>query len=515
MSAGLTHAEAFELFDLTPAEWYIIESEWAEDDLVSFIKLYYRGYRPAWYHFLIADELRKVSDKETLRLMLIMPPRHGKSTLVSRYFPAWHLGRYPDDRIIATSYASRLAHRFGRFNRNLVADDRYPFEGIELARDSRAAEVWDIMGHQGGYIAAGLDGSITGEGAHVLLIDDPVKSAKEADSETVRETTIEWYTETAYPRLQANGAIVVVGTRWRDDDLLGYILEQSETGQGDEYKVIKFPAINADGEALWPDEYPVPELEKRRLNMTKRMWAAQYQGEPQTDEGSILKRWYWRFWYPRGKPLPPVEVKGPKGTMVRIEPEELPTFFDKKLQSWDMAFEDAENNSWVVGQVWYKRHENRYLIDQFRAHVDMVGSALAVKTMTALNPDVHRKLIEKKANGPAVISYLRTQVGGMIPINPEGSKESRVWATQPYAEGGNIFLPHPLIAPWVLDLIDECAKFPVGSDDDQVDALTQANIDFSTLGSAKTTATSYAGGGTNGRSNGHNGPWAAEEDEYE
>lgn len=491
---------------LSGPEWIYLEREWAQDDLISFIKLYNPNYKPAWFHFLIAEKLKQVSDGEIDRLMIVMPPRHGKSTLISRFFPAWHLGRHPDDHIMATSYSGRLAHRFGRFTRNLIADDRYPFPGVHLAQDSRSADLYDIEGREGGYLAAGLDGTLTGEGADILLIDDPTKSAKEADSETMREGAIEWYTETAYPRLQARGRIVVVGTRWRDDDLLGYIMNHEEN-DSDEFEVVKFPAIDEDGKALWAEMYPIEELAKRRKNMTRRMWAAQYQADPTPDEGSIVKRWWWKYWHHPGQPLPPVKVKGPGGTPIYVYPEPLPTFFDRSLQSWDMNFQETTDGSFVCGQVWHSRGSRRYLMpDQYHMRVEFTDAVLAVKVMTARNPKVIRKLIERKANGPAVISQLRGKIGGIVAVEPEGSKESRVYAVSDLVEGGDVYLPHPSLASWVDakdGFLDEWAQFPNAKNDDQVDAGTQALLDFEQKGHTATRATSYAGASTNGHSNGH------------
>jgi predicted phage terminase large subunit-like protein len=482
---------------LLGAEYDAIETEWARDDLISFVRRYDPSYKPSWYHFLIAQKLKDVSDGLTQRIIFILPPRHGKSTLVSRYFPAWHLGRHPEEREIAISYAGRLAHRFGLFSRNLVSHPRWPFPDVKLAKDSRSADVWDLEGRNGGYIAAGVDGSITGEGANILLIDDPTKSAREADSETVREATIEWYRETAYPRLQAGGRIVIVGTRWRDDDLLGYVIEQSENGQGDTFEIVYFPAIDEDGQALWPEMFPLEELAKRERNMTRRMWAAQYQGVPITDEGGTFKRWEWKYWHPVDMWLPPVEVVGPTGQTMLVEAIPLPRVFDRSVQSWDATFQETANGSFVVGQVWASLGPRRFLLDQYRARVDFTQSLLAIRTMTAKWPLVVRKLVENKANGPAIISTLRSKIAGIVPVEPSGSKEQRANAVSPFVESGDVYLPHPALYAWVGEkkgFIDEAARFPFGENDDQVDAMTQALLDFETKGaSTQTRSNSYAG----------------------
>lgn len=512
---------------LVGPEYDLLEQEWARDDLISFVSRYDPTYRPSWFHFLIADILREVSDGMRDRELFILPPRHGKSTLVSRYFPAWHLGRHPEERVIATSYAARLSERFGRFSRNLIANPKWPFPNVDLARDSRAADVWDLSNHSGGYLSAGVDGSITGEGADILIIDDPVKSAKEADSETVRESTIEWYRETAYPRLQRGGRIVVVGTRWRDDELLGWLIDNSEKDTGDQFNVTLFPAVNDKGEALWPDEFPREELAKREKNMTRRMWAAQYQGVPVTDEGGTFKRWHWKYWHPAGTWLPPVEVTGPNGETLYIESIPLPKYFDKTVQSWDATFKETVSGSYVVGQVWGAILTKRFLIDQYRARIDFTDTILAIKTVSSKWPLVTRKLIEDKANGPAIISTLRGKISGIIAVEPEGSKESRANAVSSFVESGDVYLPHPAIAPWVNDgkesFIEEAGKFPYGAYNDQVDGMTQALLDFeSKKHAAPTKKRDYAGmtaspkvpsNGYLGSRNGHRGQWGDDGDD--
>jgi len=460
-------------------EWEATEAQWAREDLISFVRRLSPAYRPAAHHFLIADALERVTRREIDRLLIVMPPRHGKSTLASRYFPAWYLGQRPNDRVMATSYADRLAYRFGRFTRNVMQSPGNPF-GLRLAPDSKSAEQWDLDGHAGGYLAAGVGGSITGEGANLLLIDDPTKNAQEADSETFRERAIEWYQDTAYPRLEADGAVVVIGTQWREDDLQGWLIDQQAHG-GDTWTVLRLPAIagvddplgRAPGEALWPEKYPVERLLRTKAAMTSRMWQAQYQASPQPSEGGTFKRHWWRFWHHPTFPLPPVLVKLADGTLHLCLTVPLPPRFDDQLQSWDMSFRQTVAGSYTVGQVWGRTGAGAYLVDQYRARVDFPDAVLAVRAMTAKHPAAHAKLVENKANGPAIVATLRGEVTGMIEVEPDGGKEARANAVTPFVEAGNVYLPHPDIAPWVTALIDEAAAFPHGANDDQVDGLSQ------------------------------------------
>lgn len=222
--------------------------------------------------------------------MIFMPPRHGKSELASKRFPAWCLGRNPKRQIIAASYNSDLANDFGRNVRNIVAEPEFGqvFPGIGLAADSQAANRMNTN-HGGAYVAAGVGTAVTGRGANIALIDDPFKDREEADSERRRELVWDWYRSTLYTRLMPGGAVVLIQTRWHEDDLAGRLLEQ-DAGQWD---VLELPAINDAGEALWPAWYPVDTLQRIKATVGPREWSALYQQKPQPDEGTFFKReWF-------------------------------------------------------------------------------------------------------------------------------------------------------------------------------------------------------------------------------
>lgn len=226
-----------------------------------------------------------------------MPPRHGKSELASKRFPAWCLGRDPKRQIIAASYNSDLASDFGRNVRNLVAEPEFGqvFPGVTLAPDSQAANRMNT--NKGGtYVAAGVGTAVTGRGAHIALIDDPFKDREEADSERRRELVWDWYRSTLYTRLMPGGAIVLIQTRWHEDDLAGRLLEQ----EGDQWEVLELPALGDTYEALWPEWYPVEALERIRDTIGPREWSALYQQRPQPDEGTFFKR----EWFKTDGPLP-------------------------------------------------------------------------------------------------------------------------------------------------------------------------------------------------------------------
>lgn len=391
------------------------------------------------------------------RLIVSMPPRHGKSELVSRYFPAWYLGTFPDKRIILVSYEADFAATWGRKARDLLEEHGPSLFGIRVSGKSSAANRWDIEGHEGGMVTAGVNGPITGKGADIGIIDDPVKNDQEAMSVTYQERTYEWYKSTFRTRIQRDGAIILIMTRWHENDLAGKLLAAQEE-EGEKWEVVSLPAIAEDndplgrefGQPLCPDLFSKDALESIKKAVGSYWWAALYQQRPSPAEGGIFKRNWWQYY------------------------RRVPDRFDEIIQSWDMTFKDTKTADFVVGQVWGRKGADKYLLDQVRDRMDFPATIQAVRTLSAKWPQARVKLVEDKANGPAVIATLKKEISGLIPVEPQGSKESRAWAVSAEVEAGNVYLPDPSIAPWVHDFIEECAAFPNGANDDQVDAMSQA-----------------------------------------
>lgn len=258
----------------------------AADQLIKFTEYTLPSYRPAEHHRLIAKKLEAVERGEIDRLIICMPPRHGKSELASRRFPAWYLGRHPGHSVIAASYNSDLASDFGREVRNIVSGPEFGcIFDTTLRADSSAANRWHTDAG-GMYVAAGVGTAVTGRGADILLIDDPIKDREEADSELKRQKIWDWYTSTAYTRLHPGGRIVVIQTRWNEDDLAGRLLATNE----DNWEVLELPALSDDGSALWPDFYPANVLNRIRTSIGPRNWSALYQQRPAPEEGDFFKR---------------------------------------------------------------------------------------------------------------------------------------------------------------------------------------------------------------------------------
>ena len=440
----------------------------ARQSLASFVLYTCHGYLMGWVHQEICAALEQfladVQAKKSPRLIITMPPRSGKSEIVSRRFPAYALGRNPDLQIIATSYGADLSARFNRDVQRIIDDDPYrkvfPETSLSSGKGSyiRTSDLFEIVGHKGAYRSTGVGGGITGQGADILIIDDPVKDRASADSQTIRESTWDWYTSTAYTRLSPGGGVIVMCTRWHTDDLVGRLIERARVGDGDQWQVINYPAIAEDdephrkaGDALHPERYPIEALERIKTAVGARDWAALYQQHPVPDGGAIFKTDWVQHW------------------------KKLPDGFDDACISWDMAFKDLETSDYVVGQVWGRKGSSFYLIDQFRGRWDFVKTVEQFCIAVAKYPWVVSKLVEEKANGAAVLSVLQKKVIGMIPIKPKESKEARAFAVTPLWEGHNIYLPPKDQFPWVeQDFLTELASFPSGAHDDQVDAMTQA-----------------------------------------
>lgn len=398
---------------------------------------------------ILCSKLEAVEKGTLKRLMVFLPPRSGKSEVTSKKFPAWYLGKHPDREIILSSYAADLAYDFSRISRETLKEWGHIW-GVELSEKSSAVGRWGLQGFRGGMMAAGVGGPITGRGAHVALIDDPIKNWQDAQSIVLRERAWGWYKTTLRTRLAPGGAIVLVQTRWHEDDLAGRLMADMEAG-GEQWEIVKLPAYDeAHDKYLWEARYPRSEYEATKKALGSHLWSAMYQQEPHPEEGGILKRNWWKFY------------------------KAIPSHFDIIIQSWDMTFKDLQTSDYVVGQVWGKEKGDFYLLDQFRARVDMPGTSRALKSLTAKWPKAWQKLVEDTANGPAIIQTLRHEVSGLLPIHPKESKIARAYSVTPLMESGNVYLPDPSICAWIHDFIEECSAFPNGTHDDQVDACTQA-----------------------------------------
>lgn len=438
----------------------------ARDKFLAFVTYTKPNYEVNWHHRHLCDKLDKFARGEIKRLMVFMPPRHGKSELVSRRLPAYILGLNNNAKIIASSYGDSLASSMNRDVQRIIDTSEYrsifpetmiPDFGAP-SRWARNNDLFEIIGYDGSYRCCGVGGSITGHGGDFALIDDPIKNWEQASSPTYREKTWEWYQSTFLTRLEKNDCILLTLTRWHEDDLAGRLLEQANNDpEADQWEVVIFPAIKEDdknkddirvvGEALWPNKYDLNRLNKIRKNLGTKFWNSLYQQSPSAMEGNIVKKTWWKFY------------------------DSVPLELDQVWQSWDLTFDETEKGSYVVGTIWGRKRENHYLIDLYRERCGFNDQLKMVRQAKLKYPETTRILVEKKANGSALISVLQSEIPGIIPVEPHGSKEMRAESICHIIESGNVWLPKN--KPWVQDYIDEHTNFPNGKNDDQVDSTSQ------------------------------------------
>jgi predicted phage terminase large subunit-like protein len=404
---------------------------------------------PAKHLIFLNRKLLDIAAGRIKRLFVSMPPRHGKSELISKYFTAWYLGSFPDHRVILTSYEADFASQWGRKSRDILEEWGHLF-GIELRHDSNAANRWEIKGREGGMQTAGAGGPITGKGANLFIIDDPVKNSEDADSERMREKMWDWYRSTAYTRLEPDAAMLGVMTRWHDDDLAGRILEL----EGDDWEFINLPALAADddplgraeGEALWPERYPREELERIQRTVGSRVWNALYQGLPVPEGGEIMRSEWWHEYDHTVSP-------------------------DIVVQSWDTAFKSGQDNDYSVCTTWGIAGNDYYLLDLWRGRVEYPElRRVALQLYEKWRPS--KVLIEDKASGQSLIQELKKGTPmPLIAVKVDKDKVTRAHAATPLIESGRVLIPKH--APWAATLVKECADFPHGKHDDIVDSVTQ------------------------------------------
>ncbi len=452
----------------------------ARNSLIDYCILTQDDYDPNWHHELIAKKLEEVESGEVRRLMLFMPPRHGKSELATVKFPAWYLGRNSNKEIICCSYTAELAEKFGRDTRDIVNDGVHAtiFPEGGLKKGSKSATRWRVGKRgKGGFLATGVGGSITGMGAHVLIIDDPIKNREEASSPTYREKVWNWYTSTAYTRLEKGGAIIIIQTRWHDSDLAGKVLERDGEvgyyfdkskgiwvkGEGKEsdekgiWEVVRFPAIATEnekyrkkGEALWSEKYDLAELGKIKKAIGLMDFSALYQQNPIDVEAQTFKDNWFRYW----KAIP---------NKVRYF-----TAVDPAISQKTRADES------VVLTVARDVHDNVYVMEYFHKKVD--PSALIAEIFRQQAKYNSKVGVESQQYQYSLVHYMKQEQQKMgkyinvIPVRQTANKETRILGLEPFYRNGMIF--HPPGGSDALE--DQLKRFPNGKHDDIIDALNIA-----------------------------------------
>lgn len=424
---------------------------------------------------LINQRLTHTLNTPDGRLIISMSPQEGKSQLGSRRFPLWALTQNPDLRVAVASYEANIARRWGRAIRDDITQHT-DLLGLTVRPDLSAQHEWQLTGHQGGVFTAGVGGAMTGRPVDLLIIDDPVKGREQADSPTIQQKTWDWWTDTALTRLAPGAPVVLILTRWSEHDLAGKLLAD----QPDVWEFLNIPAQAdhrpQDGETdplgRAPGEFMLSargrttaQWEARKRASGPATWAALYQGRPAPAEGGIFPT----DWPTYDQPMWTVETDGR-----HLIPGLTQHAGGELIQSWDLSFTDGNSSDFVVGQVWLRQGANTYLVDMFRGRIDFTRTLQAIRDMSAKWPQAGVKLIEDKANGPAVINSLRRELPGIIPVTPEGGKVVRAHAVSPFVHARNVHLPAAALLPSVQELRAEALNFPNASHDDTVDALTQA-----------------------------------------
>lgn len=451
----------------------------AKKSLIDYAILLQKNYVPNWHHELIAEKLQEVADHKIRKLMIFMPPRHGKSELASIKFPAWYLGRHPEKRVMSCSHTAQLAEEFGRNTRNTVDNEVHGmiFPDSKLQRGSKAVDNWKVS-ERGGYIGTGIGGSITGKGADILIVDDPLKDAEEAESPLIRKKIYDWYTSTAYTRLEKNGAVIIIMTRWHDDDLAGRLLEQEgergyikdkktnkwikfdgENGLNSEFgkwTVLKFPAIaekdehfRRRGEPLWPGKYDLEALEDKKASVGLKVWGAEYQQDPVNEEGAEFKKEWFKIW-----------TQLPKNV--------------KYVTTVDLAIGQKESaDDTVVMTTCIDVHENIYIVEYKNWHATptdtineiyrqqkLYNSIVGIESVGYQAALLHYIQLEGRKRG----KYLQVEA-----IRTNTNKEAKIRGLIPYYNNGLLF--H---ANGMQELEEQLKRFPSGKHDDIIDALAMS-----------------------------------------
>ncbi len=434
----------------------------ARDSFRHFIEYVQPTYEFNWHHLQLIDALQRLAERRYSRLIVMMPPRHGKSELVSRLFPAWCFARNKDEQIILASYSADLAGAMNRDCQKIITSDAYKtlFPNVRLSesRDDNAVKNtkrFDIVGGKGHYIAAGVGGGITGSGATVGIIDDPVKNSQESDSKTYRDKTWAWYTSTFETRFEPDNIEIICQTRWHEDDLTGRILQDVEP----DTEIISLPALAEKdeahrkiGEALWTRKYNRARLLKRQKKVGTRTWNSLFQQRPSAEDGDKIKR-TWFSWYDPRK--------------YKIEGKRVNYYFDT-------AYTDKEQNDPTAGLAYIKEGADYYLLECDAQHLEFLESMEFVKDFCQRNGYSLRSVVrvEPKATGKSLVQTAKKQtaLNVMEGKPPKGDKVSRVNQCAGTLEAGRVHLPLGMI--WTAAFLDECAAFPNGAHDDRVDCLT-------------------------------------------
>jgi predicted phage terminase large subunit-like protein len=487
MVAQLAPEQINELLDLDA-----IRTTLAEKSLRHFVRQAWHvvepgtAYQHNWHIDALCDHLEATLDGRIRNLLINIPPRSMKTLIVSVFFPAWAWIQRPELRFLYASYAQRVSEERSVSCRTVIESGWYQDRWgnrVHIADDDNGKQRFGNT-RRGYCLATSVGGAVTAFGADILVADDP-HNVQQAESEAVREAAVRWWNRSMSTRLNnpKTGIRIVVMQRVHEDDVAGSVLKRGtythlnipmEYEPTDYVSPLGWQDPRTDlGELMWPDRFDAEKIAEYKAELGSYGYASQMQQRPTPLAGGILKHHWFRFWQYRGTNLPPVEVIDGDGRCIAHPVIDLPGFFDDQLQSWDLSFKETRSGSYVVGLVGGVLGAHCYLLDRYRERTDFPGTVAAFLEMTHRYPNAVTKLVEDKANGPALMDTLRSKVPGIVAVSPDGTKEARMHAASPFIEGGGLVLPHPRIAPWVEEYIAELTTFPFGVHDDQADATSQ------------------------------------------
>ena len=445
-----------------------LEKKKIRDSYIRYIKYVHPKYVFTKFHTLISNICQSIVEKvekgEKVRICLSVPPQHGKSYSITETLPSWFIGRNPDLRCIVTGYNADMAEKFGDRNRQLVKQYGKDLFGIEISDSQDNKTLWDIAKHEGGMYAAGILGGITGNPGSLIIVDDPYKNGQEAENEDIRNKVYDTFADSVTTRVCGIGnAIIVIHTRWHDDDLIGRLEKLGG------WVIINIPAIwesgvdkmlgRKVGETLCPEigkDADFMLMQKRTLGNKK--FNALYQGKPYVEGGNYVKRENLRFYNETTKP----------------------PFFEELTLSCDLTFGETSNTSDPYCMtLWGRKGADHYLLNVWDKKANFTDTLRTLRIISSENPQMRRKLIEKKANGKATYDTLNSEIGGFVLFDPKGdSKETRLNSVTPYFESGNVWFPDETLLPNIEDYVTQLLRFPNYAHDDFVDTISQYLLNY-------------------------------------
>jgi predicted phage terminase large subunit-like protein len=423
---------------------------------------------------LLNRKLIDLAYGSTRRLIVTMPPRHGKSMLISQYFPAWYIGMFPDRRVMLASYEAGFAATWGRKARDVLEELGPSLFNIKIRDDSSAADRWDIRGRTGGMVTAGVGGPLTGKGADILLIDDPVKNAEDAASKTMRDKAWEWYQSTAYTRLEPNGAAILIMTRWNEDDLAGRILKDMQGG-GEHWEVLDLPAIADEndqlgrkvGEALWPERFTIERLLEIKKTLGTYYFSALYQQRPQPQGQTRFRREWFRY---------ATKENGVYTLQTTTGPKRWDESLCWKFQTCDPSASESETADFFALSTWAVTPDKELVLlgcVHIRADTTKHDDVLAQARMR-WNPTFQG--VENKTFGLNIIQALVKLGYAIKALKADIDKVSRSIPISTRYENGMVY--HMKDADCLDEYELELLAFPNGAHDDLVDTASYAGIEI-------------------------------------